>query len=366
MLQPIRMTFAQLLEKVVNYIQNHQTTREKAGKSIRHAFTQNGSPSPPEGQISYKINPLMLQGSIAGVDSGFISQSYYAMDLLLIHAHAVCFTYEKGKVVQTRYLPESFPLPEPIVNEQGLERDEFHKFVSLTRMQHEMKLGKEIIEKFKPEYLFIDGSLIPLNGDKPSNESKLRGDYAKTIEAFVQLYESAEKNNCTLIGTIEDCRSERLKELLKERMRLQNDVPIEGIDLLQDAPLMDKALNAGERSMAFTFTNDVRKHSILMDFPQKWAEKLHACYVKPSQWDYPIRSEFLSASNELTLNADKIAQLVHAQSCLHKEYAFPSVLIEADLRAKLKPEEVEMVSDKIFSKIGRHSIHFRRRDRRPF
>ena len=182
----------------------------------------------------------------------------------------------------------------------------------------------------------------------------------------MELYASAEKNKCLLIGTIEDSRSERLKELLKEKILPKHELHLEGMDFLQDAAILDKTLNAGERSFAFAYANDVHKHSILMDYPFPLASQLHACYVKPSQWDYPIRTEFFSDAENLTANATRAAEYVYAQSSLHKEYAFPAILIEADLRAGLKPEEIEMVSDKIFSKVGRHTIHLRRRDRRPF
>lgn len=129
---------------------------------------------------------------------------------------------------------------------------------------------------------------------------------------------------------------------------------------------MDKVLHAGERSIAFRVAEDIMKHPILMDYPSEWGARMHASYIKPSPWDYPLRIEFFSGKEGLTAAADAAASQAFAQSSLHKEYAYPSVLIEADMRAGLKPEEVDLVSDKIFSKIGRHTIHLRRRDRRPF
>lgn len=361
------MPFAQLLEKVVTFIKDSQTSRENVGRTIR---TLNGkslqSTETAEQQLAYPLQKITLNEKIAGIDSGFVSQSFYALDLMLIRASGVCFSYEKGKVVQSKYFPPSFGPPEPIVSTDGLEKDEFHKFVSLTRLQAEAQNASQLIEEHQPQVLFIDGSLIPMPADKPGNESKLRGEYAKTIQAFAQLYATAQKNNCLLIGTIEDSRSERLKELLNQNILPKHQLKLDGMDGLQDAAILDKALQAGERSFAFAYAHDVRKHSILMDFPTPIAAQLHACYVKPSQWDYPIRCEFFSIPEKLTENAQRVAEYVYAQSCLHKEYAFPAVLIEADLRAGLKPEEIEMVSDKIFSKVGRHTIHLRRRDRRPF
>ncbi|QQR92667.1 MAG: DNA double-strand break repair nuclease NurA [Candidatus Iainarchaeum archaeon] len=361
------MGFAQLLEKVVSFIKDSQTSRENVGKAIR---TLNGKQlqavEAGEQQLAYGLQKPLLQGKFAGVDSGFISQSFYALDLMMIRSAGVCFEYEKGKVARSNYFPNSFGPPEPIVNTDGLEKDEFHKFVSLTRLQAEANNAAALIREHKPHVLFIDGSLIPMPADKPGSDSKLKKEYHQTIEAFQYLYAAAREHDCLLIGTIEDSRSERLKELLKEKILPKHELQLDGMNSLQDASILDKTLNAGERSFAFTYAADTHKHAILMDFPFPIASQLHACYVKPSQWDYPIRCEFFSNAENLTITATRVGEYVYAQSSLHKEYAFPSVLIEADLRAGLKPEEIEMVSDKIFSKVGRHTIHLRRRDRRPF
>ena len=361
------MGFAQLLEKVVSFIKDSQSSRENVGRAIR---TLHGKPlqslEAGEQQLAYALNKPTLQGKFAGVDSGFISQSFYALDLMMIRSAGVCFEYEKGKVARSTYFPNAFGPPEPIVNTDGLEKDDFHKFVSLTRLQAEASNAAALIRALKPEVLFIDGSLTPMPADKPGSDSKLKKEYAQTIGAFSDLYTAARENHCLLLGTIEDSRSERLKELLKEKILPKHELHLEGMNHLQDAAILDKTLNAGERSFAFTYAADVHKHPILMDFPYPVAAQLHACYVKPSQWDYPIRTEFFSDAENLTANATRAAEYVYAQSSLHKEYAFPAILIEADLRAGLKPEEIEMVSDKIFSKVGRHTIHLRRRDRRPF
>ncbi len=360
------MGFLQLLENVVSHIQNTQKRHLQMGKAIREKagkeFANNGNGEMKEKKLSCPIQKHVLNEKIAGVDSGFVSQSFYALDLMMLRSCGVCFTYEKGKMVKTQYVPESFSLPDPIVNTSGLEREEFHKFVSLTRLQAETQNAIELIQKTKPTALFLDGSLILHPMDKPSNDSKLKKEYEKTIQEFVQLYKTAEKNDCLLIGAIEDSRSTRLSEWIHENVLEYKEKK----EVLHDAPLLDNVLSAGERSMAFPYAENPGKHPILADFPSEWATKIHACYLKPSQWDYPLRIEFLSDRKNISENANTASKYAYAQSNLHKEYAFPSVLIEADLRAGLKQEEVELVADKIFSKIGRHSVHLRRRNRRPF
>lgn len=360
------MGFLQLLENVITHIQGTQQRHEKLGKTIKeksmNPILMNGGKGVGENTLTLPIRKIQLSGKMGGVDSGFVAQSFYSLDLMMLRTCGVCFTYENGKMIKTNYFPETFSLPEPIVNTTGLEREEFHKFVSLTRVQAELESARELIEKAKPDVFFIDGSLILHPLDKPGSDSKLKNEYHKTILAFTTLYKTAEKNNCILIGAVEDSRSTRLSEWIHANMLNENGAT----NVLHDAPLLDKVLGAGQRSCAFTFAESGERHPILMDFPTEWGDKIHACYIKPSQWDYPLRIEFLSNGKNLTDDANRAAELACAQSAIHKEYAFPSVLIEADMRAGLKQEEVELVSDKIFSKLGRNAIRARRRDRRPF
>ena len=56
--------------------------------------------------------------------------------------------------------------------------------------------------------------------------------------------------------------------------------------------------------------------------------------------------------------------MVYALSSLHKEYSYPSVLIEADLRAGLNETDISVVYDKLIDKLG-PKIKMRRNSR-PF
>ncbi len=356
------MGFIQLLENAITYIQTMQRRHDQLGTRLRESAQQGLVGSEYENTLNTKIIQTINEGKIGGVDSGFAGQSFYSLDLMLLRTTGTCFTYEKGKLTRSTYLPETSSLPEPIINTEGLERDEFHKFVSLTRLQAEIACATTLITSEKPRACFMDGSLILHPADKPSNDSILKKDYDKTIAAFVKLYHTAEKNNCVLMGAIEDSRSTRLTEWLREKKIL---VMSEN-EHVSDVSLLDKALHAGERSMVFPLAEKKEKHAIINDFPPEWGEQLHACYIKPSPWDYPLRIEFVSEKKDALQKVEHASQIALAQSAIHKDYAFPSVLIEADLRAGLKQEEVELVSDKLLSKLGRHTLRMKRRDRRPF
>ena len=102
-----------------------------------------------------------------------------------------------------------------------------------------------------------------------------------------------------------------------------------------------------------------------MDYEKKWAEKVHAFYLKPAEFDRPLRVEFLSNGN-IAKQASRIASIVYTQSSMHREYAYPTVLIEADMRARLKPDEISIVYNKILDKLSKGFKIKLRRDNRPF
>lgn len=356
------MGFLAWLENAVAHIQTTQREHERVGRTIREKTLKlEKQEEMLEEGFTHPLRKIPLEGKIAGVDSGFASQSFYSLDLMMLRTSGVCFSYENGKMVKGTYVPENFGLPQPIVNTNTYEREEFHKFVSLTRLQSELECAIQLIEQTKPHTCFLDGSIIPHPLDRPPNESELKKNYDATVQTFIRLYQTAAKYECTLIGAIEDSRSTRLSEWLHHHVLNQH-----GKNGLHDAPLLDKVLNAGERTTAFHYCKSNEKHPVLNDFPYEWRRKIHACYLKPSAFDYPLRIEFLGEGEDIPKITQHAAELAYAQSSLHKEYAFPAVLIEADLRAGLNPEEIELVSDKILSKLGGNTLRLRRRDRRPF
>ncbi|MEK6902562.1 MAG: hypothetical protein AABX02_03175, partial [archaeon] len=123
------MGFLQLLENVITHIQGTQDRHEKLGKTIKEKAEQPIAGSMGKGvgenTLTIPIRKIILNGKMGGTDSGFAAQSFYSLDLMMLRTCGVFFSYEKGKMIQTKYYPESFSLPEPIVNTNGLEREEF-------------------------------------------------------------------------------------------------------------------------------------------------------------------------------------------------------------------------------------------------
>src|SRR3989338_4833062 len=364
------MELFKAIDEAVSRIHSNESRRLKFFDSISFLKEKNlsefNSIELLEESLAYPVNLKEFSGRIAGIDSGFIGQNFSSMDLILVRAMAAIFNYVNGSLAKADYFPNFFKFPDPIILTDSLERDEFNCSKSLHRLREEVSLSRKVIEKFKPEFLFIDGSIVPQHADKPRSDSSINKLYGEVLSCFQSLYESAEKNNCELIACVEDSRGTRFSALLQKEILNSLKVDSHLLDNCFDSVLLDYFLEKGERRFCFSYSSKKEKHPILNDMHEKWSEKIHCFYLKPSKYDRPLRVEFLSSKEELKEKAERISETVLALSSLNREYAYPSILIEADLRARLKPEEINIVVDNLINKAGRQFFIQQRRDKRPF
>ncbi|MHA1953032.1 MAG: hypothetical protein ACW96U_03705, partial [Candidatus Heimdallarchaeaceae archaeon] len=90
-------------------------------------------------------------------------------------------------------------------------------------------------------------------------------------------------------------------------------------------------------------------------------------YLKTAEFDAPLRVEFPLLFSDQTDLAQRISALVIAVSRYNPEYGLPSVIIEADARARLQETDADILVDEISAKIGYSSFSLqRRRSRLPF
>ena len=318
-----------------------------------------------ESQLCLPIKEITPEGVMSGVDSGFISKNFYSFDITFVKAVSAIFNYEKGVLKKADYLPSYYPLPEIFIDTKTLLSDELNYTESIIRLLKEIEMAVKSIEQFKPRYCFLDGSIIPQYTEKPRSDSPLEKNYNSLINSFHNLYKKAELNNCTLIACVEDSRGTRFIDLLKESF--SSKIPsLNSLPNSFDVVLLDSILNEKERTSCFNYTDNISNHAILKDFKPEYASQIKAFYLKPVKYDKPLRIEFLSKDETAHENADEIASIVLALSSLHKAYAYPSILIEADFHARLNPAEIEMLTDKILDKLGSNYKLFLRRNIRPF
>lgn len=300
---------------------------------------------------------------VAGVDSGFVSKRMSFLDLILIRTSGVIFEYDNSVLKKAEYFPEINIMPQPILLKNGLEKDEEQQSVSLERLKKEVELSIEIIEKYKPKYFFIDGSIVPQYQDKPRTDSFLSSDYNSIISLFEKLYSVAQKNSTILISTIEDSRGNRFKQILNDYL-ISKNIKVD-LSNSTDSSLLDYFLLKGERTFSFSYTKSISQHPVLKDYSLEWSKSIYAFYIKPSEFDKPLRVEFVCGDvSKLKELSGEISSIVYALSSLYKEYAYPSILIEADMRARLNERDINLVYEKLIDKLGPKMLM--RRNSRPF
>ncbi len=368
------MGFASVIEDAVKAITGNEQQRERIAKSLfglrKKDFSEFESRELLEKQFILPVPKTELNSRIAGIDSGFIGKSLHSIDIVLVRAVGTVFSFKKNIVESAEYFPNFFSFPNPHIANLALDNDEFECSKSLLRLREEIGTAKKVIEKYSPQYCLLDGSIIPQYADKPRSNSPLVNNYYNIISEFQSLFETAEKNNCELIACVEDSRGSRFNSILQETILAKEQLcNAKQLDNCFDSVLLDHLLQKGERSFAFSYTKKISEHPILNEFKKEWAQSVFAFYLKPSEFDRPLRAEFLhkqADKNSLTEHANNVAGIVFALSSLHREYAFPSVLIEADLHARLKPEEIDLVFNKIRDKLSKKLSMQLRRNNRPF
>jgi hypothetical protein len=112
------------------------------------------------------------------------------------------------------------------------------------------------------------------------------------------------------------------------------------------------------------YSSKPKEHPVLREFGET-GERIYSFYLKAAEFDRPVRVDFL-ATSDIKGEADKISSVLLA-ICNNSTYAFPSVLIEADLRVRLSEKEMEDFSSDLKSKLGNiASLLELRRKGRPF
>lgn len=339
-----------------------------------------------------QIQPIDLGGlKVAAVDGGLAHQSLMSADFLFIRAIGVIFTFCGMDAPLVKYYPNEnnnyvFSAFQTPISSHKLEICS-----SIERARLEVRLATEIIEKYAPlEMMILDGSICmePVDVLFSSNDDVLP-QYRNLLDAYAKLYQVCQDHNVLLVGCVKDSRSARLCQILsdvlpmliKRNPKLRELTTVnykQYLQVFRDIDLFNQILQPGERTAAFRssptagekrFSNtmhtvkDFLSDSVPIDF--------YAYYMKPVPLDAPMRVEFFARANksEVAKKADLIARLLLPMSSGHEGFAAPVPQIEADLRARLDPTEIDLFINELMREIGLDlSLGFlkKRRDRRPF
>lgn len=298
-----------------------------------------------------------LTASVAAVDGGLLAQEFHGFDLIMTKAVGVLFKYDSSRLTSHSYHPSPLPDPE-LAATYTMDTHEFNTYKSLFRLRREISTAAELCEKYSPNYLFLDGSIVPQVSDRPTEGTEARSLYEEVLGLYSRLFSSCESRGTRLLGVIKDSRGRRFIEVL-EKMLVEMER--ETLRRSNDTSFLSFLLKEGERTCSFTYATSAKEHVVLKDL-KEWGPRVCALYLRPVPDDRPLRIEFLSPTP-----ASEVASAVRGLSTINKKYAYPAVLIEADLRAAMDPLELERAYKDLFVRTGLRSAMMKlRRDSRPF
>lgn len=316
-----------------------------------------------EDRLSIPVEPGDLEGKkIGGVDGGLVKRAYHAVDLVLTKAVAAIFDY--GGKLDVSYVPGALPTPKLSVFTEPYSRGDFSLAANLERMETEINLVFNLIQKRDLDLLLLDGSIVPHPSSRPPKDSDLRSRYDSIVEKYGNVFR---KSHCLLGGVSEDSRARRLSKIISRKILKKVDSERKGelkeiLEGTKDTNLLFHVLNQGERSFCFTCFDGNNSSP----FPEEIKEKIYSFYLKTTRYDRPLRVDFFSEEDPVE-TADRIASLLLPTSSQNEEYGIPVMLIEADYRARLTEEELDFVYSSLQDKVGDvPSLYELRREKRPF
>ncbi|MDI6819827.1 MAG: DNA double-strand break repair nuclease NurA [Candidatus Hodarchaeaceae archaeon] len=329
-----------------------------------------------ERRFSVRVEPDgLVNATTIGVDGGVLARPLHGLDLILTRAVAAIFNYRSGALFSADYYPNDMPEPRLTPITEPLDARELELVVAMERQLEELKLAASAIGVCDADILLLDGSVVPQYIDRFPHSKKVLELHRALIDAYLNLYEGCARSDTLLAGVVKDSRGARFIEILMQALpsvlegqgltRDDASTLAANRDVLansRDTVFLDHVLETGERSSIFKYADTP---SVLRDLGE-WGQRVHAFYLKAVPYDCPLRIEFVNGGEDLVPTAERVASLVYALSSYHDAYGLPSVLIEADARAHLYEEDLDIVRDSIADRLGMSTSLDLRRQRRPF
>lgn len=351
------------VDSLIKKIKQREQQRQTVAETLRTIGTDEpilDTTDTYEKTLLHTVEPATLDmTTITGVDGGLFQKAYHGVDIIATRAIAAMFTVTAGEVESVTYHPEKRPALSYADLGAPLDTQAFKRKGTLMRLQHEIQRCNETIEQ--SDLLLLDGSIVPQYMDKPSRESPAYDQYTDLLDQYRKLLTTTDTDH-QLAGVVEDSRSTNMTERLAEQPRFDSDAAT----LLRQSPdttILAYAMEQGERTAVIPYANQTNDHPILGDLTIR--DDLYSFYLKTVENDRPVRIDFI-ADNPIE-QADNIAAQILPLCSYSSTYGIPSVVVEADQRAKIDDHDIQDFESRFNAELGPLSgVQDLRRNNRPF
>jgi len=179
---------------------------------------------------------------------------------------------------------------------------------------------------------------------------------------YSELFETSNLYNVYIVGVIKDSRKrsfinwllKALPSMIKyfDSLREVLEIDYRGIlKTINDVIFLHDVLNRSERTTVFApYELKQLQSPLLNKIVKKIYSNLGVFYLKSVDFDLPLRIEFFSPGNDIINSAIKISSILIRLSSYSSIYSFPSILVEADNRAKILQKDAELIYRRLLSK----------------
>ncbi|MBR9680881.1 MAG: DNA double-strand break repair nuclease NurA [Candidatus Altiarchaeota archaeon] len=341
--------------RIANRIMDLEQRRKKNSNALR-SISELGFRvgNLTDDKIFNKVEKVPLNFVVGGIDGGLLTKTFHGIDIVLTRAVGVIFDYQNGQVVKSKVFPQKMPF---IAEVNSGDDGELMTIASLYRMNEEISKAIEVAKTEGLQYLLLDGPLYPHPSTRIAKTTDLKHLYKSVVAKYNELHKVCEDHGVSLVGVVEDSRSKYFSKVLFET--LVPGLPNKQQELFsnnfkfRDTALLYDALQVGERTLAF-------KLSGIQDVTYKL--EVFGFYIKTAKYDRPIRIEVASKTPKTTLK--KVAQVILSLAAF-PSYGIPSVIVEADARAKLSARHMISIQKMLYSKSKSPLVMSLRRENRP-
>lgn len=350
--------------EVVGRIRRLEESRGKAAEFLENLDIQSlDSEKVVENGFLRYVKPGSLDEVVAaGVDGGLLKKQFSGVDVVITRAVASFFKFGENGLEESFTVPKTLSMPDVQYIESPLDRRSFNVSSSLLRLQKEVGVASNSLGK-NPDMLLLDGSIAPQYTERPEKGTESRKIYDDVMGRYAELYSKADSNEVLLAGVVEDSRSKRFCEVLAENKEVPERF-VEVLETTRDTNMLEYLMDKGERTPVMVFSDGSGNSSL--DDIGDISENLYSFYLKTASDATPVRIDFFAGENP-EKTADKISELVLPMCGYSSTYGIPSVVVDADQRAKLSQEEMDMFESRLMSRLGPlPGIKSLRRNSRPF
>ncbi|OLS20235.1 MAG: hypothetical protein HeimC2_37980 [Candidatus Heimdallarchaeota archaeon LC_2] len=305
---------------------------------------------------------------IAAVDGGVQSEAMTGFDLIVYRSAGVVF-HGIGSKVEAKYIPSVDPEPLIFFNPSLPSRFDFAKLATLLRLKSEYELAKQIIIDEKPTILFIDGKVSPIHSDliEFTEQSPVIKDAQNELKlVYRDLIKEALENQVLLCGVVKDSRSTEVTSTLLNQM--SSYIKNKNLDGSKLRGWRKTLTNLLDEYFGLGFLPVQYRTAWLRSETPSWINfgsrpEIWTCLAKPLVDDSAIRLEVLYMDQFVEFEKlIEIALGAYNYLCNHGlPIAIPTIIMDADDRAKLSQLHLETIIDQISITLGIPKDHLRKR-----